>query len=698
MADSLVDTRASILVVDDDDRLLSAVARLLRGHGFEVGTSRDADSAIRALEGRHFAAVVADQNMPGNSGMQLLVRIAKRWPHTARVLLSGSSEAEFISDALSSQVAHGFVAKPASAPELFAALDRALSRVGCPPVEPRPGRTHARPACVLVSPVAQPKPRPTAAAATGDHDAEICCLLVVGNRTFGQEILEAANGLHATTLIAEDAQSALQRVRSVPVDLCVIDVDTIGDGIHDIAIALKQQSPDTELILAASPGFAALAVAALRAGATDIVQRPVAGAELCDSVRRAVDRQRRKFTAALYGVTSAVFGAERDVLPELIVDSAARVMGADEASLLLPDGEGRLYVAHTTNPNAVAATGRTVQMSACIAGRIAATGQPAVLTGALDGEERFADLPHSSHPASSIVYPLITGETLTGVLTLNRGPTRPVFVQNDIERAGLLAGQVALALDNFRLVRTVAGAARLGAVGQLAAGMVHEINNPLACVLANLELARVELGDPALGPENRSLKPEAIQQSLLGAERGALRIMEIVRDVRLISRSDETAPSVFDLGDAVRSALRIAGAQLRRTAELQLELAPELAIEGNPGQISQVILHLVINAEEAMRSPQCERRQLSVRSWRDGANAMLQVGDTGPGIAENSLARIFQPFFTTKGSDGHVGLGLSMSREIVSRHGGTLHVASTLGRGATFTVIIPLAPPEAREA
>ncbi|MBN1960735.1 MAG: GAF domain-containing protein [Deltaproteobacteria bacterium] len=519
-------------------------------------------------------------------------------------------------------------------------------------------------------------------------------ILVIGDTSFAQETTEIANNLNASVIAVTDLRHALKYLRIITIELCLVDIDFLQADAVTVIDTLTQKEPETVVVSVATTNSLKRAVATLRAGAFDILQRPLIETELVDILNQTSKYRYHQYIGKLCSAIHDVFSAEREHLPEFIVKNAAFVMNADEASLLLPDGEGRLYVAHSTNPHAIQTAGQSIPMDSCVAGRIATKRTPVVLNGGLNGDLRFNNIPQANRPLSSIVYPLFRGVSLVGVLTLNRRPAHRPFIQRDLDRADLLAHQVAIALDNLRRIHTMAGASRLGAVGQLAAGMVHEINNPLSCILANLELVRYELDHINNDNEDNNYQSdkntlENIKQMIASAENGASRIMEIARDVRLISRSEKTDSSVFDLGDAVRSALRIAGAQMRCTAAIELDLAPNLSISANPGQIAEVVLHLLMNAEEAMRAPTCTKRELKIKAQRNDNQVLLHIIDTGPGILPTSLSRVFEPFFTTKANDGHTGLGLSICREIIQQHNGALHVTSNSDNGTEFTIMLP---------
>jgi two-component system NtrC family sensor kinase len=234
--------------------------------------------------------------------------------------------------------------------------------------------------------------------------------------------------------------------------------------------------------------------------------------------------------------------------------------------------------------------------------------------------------------------------------------------------------------------------ARLAAAGQLAAGLLHEVNNPLAVVLGNLEFARLALRDfLARDPARAGASELDLLAQLIGdAEHGAQRIVEVVSDLRPLSRSTDSHPSTFELGAAVRAALRVVRAQVQRVADLVLDLEPGLVVIGNAGQLTQAVLALVLDATEVMRTAGGAPASLVVRAQREHGRAVLRVTDSGPSIPEPLLPRLFDPLGTRE-AGGRAGLGPCVVREIVQRLGGTLEVASGAATGVTFTVSLPLA-------
>jgi signal transduction histidine kinase len=238
-----------------------------------------------------------------------------------------------------------------------------------------------------------------------------------------------------------------------------------------------------------------------------------------------------------------------------------------------------------------------------------------------------------------------------------------------------------------RLVQTE----KLATAGQLAAGVGHEINNPLAFVTGNLDYLRTRLKQ--LRPQLSALPElDELYSSLDDAGEGAARIATIVRDLKTFSRSDNNALGPVDLTTSLEFALSMASPEIRHRAVVERDYGDVPPVTANDTRLGQVFLVLLVNAAQAMTEGGVARNRLRVTTRLDpDGRVRTSVTDTGPGISPEHLTRIFDPFFTTKKLGEGTGLGLSIAYNIVTSLGGQLEAVSPPGQGATFHVVLPAA-------
>ena len=257
----------------------------------------------------------------------------------------------------------------------------------------------------------------------------------------------------------------------------------------------------------------------------------------------------------------------------------------------------------------------------------------------------------------------------------------------EVER---VVGTVADITEQKQLETRIRFADRLIAAGTLAAGVAHEINNPLAYVLANVEHLR---------ERTKMLGAEApfFEQLLLETSDGVHRIRDIVRDLRTFARPEEEHVSLVDLREVAEVALRIVSHEVRHRARVETRYADgPVCVMANESRIGQVITNLLINAAQAMPARPAHENSIEIRVERRGDASVLEVEDNGAGIAPQILPRLFDPFFTTKAPGEGTGLGLPVCQGIVQALNGRIEVESELGRGSTFRVWLPAAAAVAR--
>ncbi|MFZ2853214.1 MAG: histidine kinase [Rhodocyclaceae bacterium] len=253
---------------------------------------------------------------------------------------------------------------------------------------------------------------------------------------------------------------------------------------------------------------------------------------------------------------------------------------------------------------------------------------------------------------------------------------------------------------------------KMASIGQLAAGVAHEINNPIGFVNSNLgtlsnyvnqllqlidlyETGRPLLAtDPALHGRIRDAREladldflrEDIGQLIAESIDGTARVRRIVQDLRDFSRIDSAEWQWADLHAGLESTLNVVWNEIKYKADIVREFGTLPLVECRPSQLNQVFMNLLVNAAQAI----AERGTITLRSGCADGNVWISIGDTGKGIPPELLSRIFDPFFTTKPVGKGTGLGLSVSYGIVDKHGGRIEVQSQAGQGSTFTICLPV--------
>jgi PAS domain S-box-containing protein len=290
-------------------------------------------------------------------------------------------------------------------------------------------------------------------------------------------------------------------------------------------------------------------------------------------------------------------------------------------------------------------------------------------------------------------------------LVTDAGRTVPVAVSSSLVRARQenRIGWVAVVRDLREVAalrRNLAISGRLAAVGELAAGIAHEINNPIAFIQSNLlqlrehwrTVQKLQSGRGEAVPLEEILDEaeELVDESLDGVER----VASIVRDVRGFSHAGRSEREFADLNEILESTLRMAAPQFRQRVHVKRELGEVPLVWCNPQQLKQVFLNLIVNAAHAVG----ESGVIRVATAEAGDSAVVEIEDDGCGIPVEVIDRVFDPFFTTKAVGEGTGLGLAISYQIVHNHGGDIQVDSEPGRGSRFRLALPIDPRQNGEA
>ena len=267
-------------------------------------------------------------------------------------------------------------------------------------------------------------------------------------------------------------------------------------------------------------------------------------------------------------------------------------------------------------------------------------------------------------------------------------------------------------------------AEKMASVGQLAAGVAHEINNPVGFVSSNLStlsdyistyqllFAEMQSVINTTDDLERTQKLTQLKQRfeqhdidfinedvdplIRESSEGLERVSEIVKGLKLFSRIDSDEKQWFDINDCVRTTLSMVNNKLKYISDVEVELSALPRVFINVGKISQVITNLLINAGQAIEATQ-KHGKISISTNADSKNIYIHIEDTGGGIKPEHIDKLFNPFFTTKPEGQGTGLGLSISFGIAEEHGGKLSVTSEDGKGSRFTLSLPQTPPEESE-
>jgi PAS domain S-box-containing protein len=231
---------------------------------------------------------------------------------------------------------------------------------------------------------------------------------------------------------------------------------------------------------------------------------------------------------------------------------------------------------------------------------------------------------------------------------------------------------------------------RMASLGTLAAGIAHEINNPLAYVIGNLEV----LGETFEAAKGAPIATcGEVSTAIYDARDGAERVRKIVQGLRSFSRSEEEQRVPLALPGVLEAAIRLTANQVRHRAQLVRELGATVPVVADDGRLTQVFINLLLNAAHAIPEGNSDKNRITVRTFTDdNGRAVVEVEDTGCGMAPEVQSRVFDPFFTTKDVGEGTGLGLSICHGIVSGLGGQITIESTVARGTIVRIVLPGQP------
>ena len=543
------------------------------------------------------------------------------------------------------------------------------------------------------------------------------------SREFLTEYILKPNGYEYLT--AQDGANGLRMAFEERPDLIIMDLRMPKMTGLEVLAALRQRSFNVPVILMTFHGSEETAVQAFRLGARDYVVKPYDPSEMLEAIDRALTEvrlraERDKLTAGLMEANQRLDRRikELDILSKVgksvsalleteqlllrIVDAGLYLTGAEEGSLLLIDDKtGDLYMRAQRNVGERFARGFRVKVQDTLAGQVVRTGQP--YWSSVDDRQIKVK---TNYLVMSLAYiPLKIATKVVGVLLIDNKLSNRPFTEDDIYLLSTLADYAAIAIEKAELYRQLKEfnkelerrveertrelraaqdqliqSEKLASIGELAAGVAHEINNPIGVILgfAQVLLKRIDKQDPLFRP-------------LSIIEREGVRCRDIVQDLLDFARQTKPAPRRLNVNGVIEAAVNLMEHQPNAEQVAVIKsYAPDLPdVVADENQLQQVFVNIILNAYQAMP----EGGELRIASHVQDGQVQVAFGDSGPGIPPEHMHNIFDPFFTTKEVGEGTGLGLSVSYGIVKQHGGTIEVASENGAGATFTVKLPAVEP-----
>lgn len=391
-----------------------------------------------------------------------------------------------------------------------------------------------------------------------------------------------------------------------------------------------------------------------------------------------------------------------------ILELVLSVIKADRGFIMLVDEESKELVLQAVYKRPDLKEDEAISLSKTIAQQVIQTGESLIISDA-GQDERFKE-------AQSIVFqgirstmcvPIKTKDKILGILYVDTKGKVISFSKADLEMLTAISHQASVAIDNAQLFADVKKAnqelkqqqdqlieaEKLSALGKLASGVAHEINNPMTSIMGYSELTVSELKRQPFTEKETKECLEFVEIVLSEAHR----CQSIVQTLLQFGRRTKEETVLLDLNKPIEAALLVAKFHIGKSrVEIIKELAPGLPqISANANQLQQVFLNLIVNARDAME----KGGTLKITSRKiDDHWVEVSFADTGCGIPEDKLEMIFKPLYTTKEEGKGTGLGLSITQDIVERHKGKIEVKSIVGKGTTFTIQLPAAQKEGKSA
>lgn len=524
---------------------------------------------------------------------------------------------------------------------------------------------------------------------------------------------------------ANTGEDGIKKAQKSKFDIVLLDIKLPGIEGIEVLEEIKKIDPEVEVIMITGHGSIDTAIDTMKKGAYDYVEKPFNSEKIAILMEKALEKHRLTETVALYEISKAIFSTiEMDGLLKIIVDLAMKTLRADDASIMLFDESGKLFIAISYGLDEQVKKETRLALGERIAGWVAESNQPIILINGLTNDTRFSDIRGREDIKSAMVIPLIKKDKVLGILSVNRIKLSENFTKVDLYKSNIFVSLVSLALDNANLYNNllkVQNELRLAkenleikvkertleltqtndnlnrvteelkfankAKSEFLANMSHELRTPLNSIIGFAEI----LFDENIGSFNDKQK-EFLNYILVSGKHLHTLINEVLDLAKVEAGKMDLALSVFPLKSLIENVtILIKEMAIKKNITISLEISENIGyVEADERKTKQILFNLLSNAVKFTLA----HGKIGIRARKNDSEIEVAVWDTGVGIASEDLGRMFEYFHRidtpySRAVEGS-GLGLAYSKRLVELHGGTIRIESEgLNKGTTVKFTLP---------
>lgn len=542
-------------------------------------------------------------------------------------------------------------------------------------------------------------------------------ILVIDDQQVIRDFLSSELSSRGFSVVtASDGEEGIENVKQKKFDLVISDIKmSKKDGI-EILDEIKKISSDTEVIMVTAFGTIELVLSAMKKGAFSFIEKPFNIEEILVLINKAMEKRNLEFIVDLYKTSNAIFSTIKfENLLKMIINLTYKILNVEDVSIMFIGDDGKLYIAESTGLDDEIKNKTRISIGDSIAGKVAQMKEPVIINGPVKDDPRFScfvSMESKKKIKSAIIHPLIVNGEVVGVLNANRINNTEHFTNDDVKYSTIFTSQIAQAIANSRLYKelekkieeieesnmklktataSLIQAEKLSSLGELTAGVAHELNNPLNTVKI---ICQSNLRDLQRGRFDEETCEDDLTEAILRVDEMA----KIIDHMRIFTRRIGDVPfEKVDINNPIEGVFRLIGQQLKvHNIEVIKEISSDvMEVIGDSIKLEQILTNLITNARDAVeKSPKPDGMKIWVRAYKiqetnGKAQVMIEVEDNGSGIPENIRDKIFEQFFTTKPPGKGTGLGLSIAQKIVEEHKGHIKLSSELKKGTKFSIKLP---------